>query len=260
MNEYNGYLRVVATCDSSVEEKNLFNTKVSPSRSNHLYILNRYLEVTGKIEDLAEGEEIQSARFRGEIGYFVTYRNTDPLFCVDLSDPDNPRILGELTLTGFSEYLHFFGEDQLLGIGWETDSDNGTNTGLKCVMFDLRDPGNMRVTDKLIVEGVDYCTALDEYNSILVDTDRNIFGLPYMMYEEESWEEQYYYGVFTYTPGKGFLPLHYILLGDEMAVSYEDYRCLRGLYIGDVFYLAGNYGVVSYDMDKDFEKMEEVFW
>ena len=260
LNEYNGYLRVVVTCDSMVEKKDLFTTEVSLTRVNHLYVLNRYLEITGKIEDLAEGEEIQSARFMGDTGYFVTYRNTDPLFSVDLSDPENPRILGELKITGFSEYLHFYGEDRLLGIGWETDPDTGANLGLKCVMFDLKDSANVQVTDKLIVEGVDYCTALEEYKSILVDTDKNIFGLAYMMYEEESWEEQYYYGVFTYSQEEGFRPLVYILLGDEMAATYEDYRCLRGLYIGDVFYLAGNHGVISYDMKNDFEKTAEVFW
>ena len=260
MNEYNGYLRAVVTSEWAVEKKDLFTTEVSMERVNHLYVLNHYLEITGKIENLAEGEEIQSARFMGDTGYFVTYRNTDPLFSVDLSDPENPKILGELKITGFSEYLHFYGKDQLLGIGWETDPDSGRNLGLKCVMFDLGDPGNVQITDKFIVEGVDYCEALDEYKSILVNADNNIFGLAYMMYEEESWEEQYYYGVFTYSREEGLQPFSYILLGDEMAASYEDYRCLRGLYMGKVFYLAGNHGVVSYDMDKDFEKMAEVFW
>lgn len=260
LDEYKDCLRVVVTCNSAIEKKDLFTTEVSFTRVNHLYVLNRYLEVIGKIEDLAEGEEIQSARFMGDTGYFVTYRNTDPLFSVDLSDPENPQVMGELKITGFSEYLHFYGENQLLGIGWETDPGSGANLGLKCAMFDLSDPADVKVTDQLIVEGVDYCAALDEYKSILVDTDKNMFGLAYMMYEEESWEEQYYYGVFTYSRESGFLPLQYIRIGDAMADGYEEYRCLRGLYIGNVFYLAGNHGVVSYDMAEDFEKMGEVYW
>ena len=80
----------------------------------------------GRIENLAEGEEIKSARFMGDTGYFVTYENTDPLFSVDLSDPENPKITGKLKITGFSEYLHFYGQNRLLGIGWETDPDSGS--------------------------------------------------------------------------------------------------------------------------------------
>ena len=75
------------------------------------------MQVCGNIGDLAEGEDIRSARFLGDIGYFVTFRNTDPLFSVDLSNPSDPKILGELKITGFSSYLHFYGENKLLGVG-----------------------------------------------------------------------------------------------------------------------------------------------
>ena len=75
----------------------------------------RNSKTIGKIEDLAEGEQIKAARFMGDTGYFVTYRNTDPLFAADLSDPKNPRIMSELNITGFSEYLHFYGEKSIAG-------------------------------------------------------------------------------------------------------------------------------------------------
>ena len=70
---------------------------------------------------IAPGEEIYAARFMGNTGYFVTYRNTDPLFSVDLSDPAKPEIIAELKVTGFSEYLHFWDDTHLLGIGYESD-------------------------------------------------------------------------------------------------------------------------------------------
>lgn len=97
--------------------------------SNSLYVLDDKLKMTGKVEDLAKGEQIYSARFMGNTGYFVTYRQMDPLFSVDLSDPADPKILGELKITGFSEYLHFYGENKLLGIGWETDPDTENGKG-----------------------------------------------------------------------------------------------------------------------------------
>ena len=89
MNEYNSYLRVVLTDYSGETQKNA------------LYVLDDAMQVCGNIGDLAEGEDIRSARFLGDIGYFVTFRNTDPLFSVDLSDPSDPKILGELKITGF---------------------------------------------------------------------------------------------------------------------------------------------------------------
>ena len=87
-----------------------------------------------------------------DTGYFVTYKNVDPLFSVDLSDPENPRILGELKVTGFSSYLHFYGEDRLLGIGSETDPDTGASKGIKLSMFDISDPANVTEIAKYVIE------------------------------------------------------------------------------------------------------------
>ncbi|MDE8682242.1 beta-propeller domain-containing protein, partial [Blautia schinkii] len=109
-------------------------------------------------------------------GYFVTYRNTDPLLAADLSDPKNPRIMSELNITGFSEYLHFYGENQLLGIGWETDPDTGNVTGMKCYMFDISDPSDVRETDRFILKDVSFCDALYNYHAILASPKKSLFG------------------------------------------------------------------------------------
>ena len=89
--------------------------------TNGLYILNENLEITGKIEGLAAGEQIYSARFLGDTAYFVTFRQTDPLFAVDVSNPEEPRLLSELKVSGFSEYLHAYSGELLLGLGVEAD-------------------------------------------------------------------------------------------------------------------------------------------
>lgn len=249
MDEYKDYLRVVTTSNGR-----------SAGRSNNLYVLDKGLEITGKIEGLAENEDIQSARFLGDTGYFVTYRNMDPLFSVDLSDPENPQILGELKITGFSEYLHFYGENRLLGIGWETDPDTGEQLGLKCSMFDISNPTEVRETDKLVLGNVGYCRALDNYKEIMVDEEKNIFGFSYVMYQGENWTPYYYYGIFSHESKEGFKALEYLKVSEEMADTFEEYESLRGLYIDNTFFLVGENGLESYDMGKNYSRTGTLYW
>ena len=147
LNEYKGYLRIVTT---SWED----------TSTNALYILDESMNTCAKLENLAKGETIQSARFMGDIGYFVTYKQVDPLFSVDLKDPRNPKILGELKVTGFSSYLHFYGEDKLLGIGTETDPQSGEWLGVKLSMFDTSDPSNVLEEDKYVMKRFDDCPGM----------------------------------------------------------------------------------------------------
>ena len=154
----------------------------SGQEKNNLYILEEDLSLAGCIEGMAPGESIYSARFMGDTGYFVTYRNTDPLFSVDLSDPYQPRVIGELKVTGFSEYLHFWGDDQLLGIGYETDPETGRTQGLKLSMFDISDPANMKEVNKYVLEDFSYSPAPVSYTPLfrsltfsLIDTVSSVF-------------------------------------------------------------------------------------
>ena len=112
--------------------------------TNSVYVLDKELKQIGAIEDLAEDERVYSARFMGEVGYFVTFRETDPLFSVDLSDPEKPKIVGELKIPGFSDYLHFYGEDQLLGIGMNVDEETQITDGVKLSMFDISDKTDVK--------------------------------------------------------------------------------------------------------------------
>lgn len=133
IDEYEGNLRLVTTIDEIYSNDDIMplnetadktekavaeNVKDAVPGTNSLYVLNDKLEIIGSIHNLAKDETIYSARFMGDTGYFVTYRQVDPLFSVDLSDPENPKILGELKIPGFSEYLHPYGDGKLLGIGW----------------------------------------------------------------------------------------------------------------------------------------------
>lgn len=252
MNEYEDNLRVVSTYTG--DEFNALRDLASDitgiyyeenlQEHNSLYVLDEKLQQIGAIEGLADDETIRSARFLGDTGYFVTFRQTDPLFSVDLSDPTDPKILGELKVSGFSSYLHFYGEDLLLGIGYEANEENGVTTGLKLSMFDISDPSNVTEISRLVLPGITWCPAIEDYKSILVDPEKNLIGF--------FCDNRYL--VFSYDPEKGFVnELTYDFYSD-MLLGQAEYNTMRGLYIEDTFYLAGNTFLISFDMDKDFEK------
>ena len=130
MDEYNGNLRVAVTTG------NWRDTSL-----NHVYVLNKDLKLIGSIEDLAKGERIYSARFMGDRAYMVTFRQVDPLYVIDLKNPENPKILGYLKVTGYSSYLHPYDENHIIGIGKEADTE-GRAQGLKIAFFDVTDVEN----------------------------------------------------------------------------------------------------------------------
>ena len=234
MNEYNSYLRVVLTDYSGETQKNA------------LYVLDDAMQVCGNIGDLAEGEDIRSARFLGDIGYFVTFRNTDPLFSVDLSDPSDPKILGELKITGFSSYLHFYGENKLLGVGNEVDPETGAYTGIKLAMFDVSDPSNVKQLHKFVIKDTYDCPLFYNYKAAMIDTEKNVFGF---MCDSS-------YMVFCYDEEKGFENVFTENLGDSYyGYSYRGLQEVRGCFIGDDFYLVGGGQIRIYDMANDYKEV-----
>lgn len=240
LNEHNGYLRIVTTSYSE-------NT----GNVNNLYVFDESLNPCGKLENLAPGETIQSARFMGDTGYFVTFRQMDPLFSVDLSDPEHPKLLGELKITGFSSYLHFYGKDKLLGIGYEVDPDTGIYKGMKLSMFDLSDPSNVKEVHKYIIQDANDSEGLINYKAIMINPDKNLFGFHCRTDIDN-------YMVFSYDAEKGFQnQLVYSFKGTEdYSLSINN---VRGLYINDTFYLS--YGkdtqnnILSFDMKNNYSQL-----
>jgi hypothetical protein len=137
MSEYDGNLRVVTTTVTTVEGS------PSPATSESvLHVLQQRGEAlieVGRLEGLGKGERVYSVRFVGPTGYVVTFRQTDPLYVVDLRDPANPAAVGELKLTGYSAYLHPAGDGRLIGVGQEV-SARGRVLGIQVSLFDVRDP------------------------------------------------------------------------------------------------------------------------
>lgn len=114
------------------------------------------LDVVGKISDIAPGERLYAARFIGERGFLVTFQQIDPLFVLDLADPNSPQIVGELKIPGYSDYLHPIGDNLLLGIGRSTEQTRWGGvvpSQLQLSLFDLTDPANPKTIQQLSVGG-----------------------------------------------------------------------------------------------------------
>lgn len=239
INEYKGNLRVLTSG---------FRINGVRNRTNQLYILDKDLKPAGKIENIAPDETIYAARYFGDLAYFITYRNTDPLFAADLSDMNNPKILGELEITGYSEYLHMWDEDKLLGIGYETDPKTGRNKGLKLVMFDISNPAELSILDTVVLKDVDYSAALYHYKCVLADKGANMIGFPVTAYNDYSVGYQMY----SFEDGQ---------FKEELFVDLGKTRNdvdIRGLYIGKYFYLVWDKGIDSYLSTDSYKEISEL--
>ena len=237
INASDGYLRVLTT-DYSTEDE-----------VNALYILDENMKLTGQLTGIAPGEEIYAARFMGNTGYFVTYRNTDPLFTVDLSDPAKPEIIGELKVTGFSEYLHFWDDTHLLGIGYESDEKTGNIENIKLSMFNIENPGEVTEEAKLVLKDVDYSEALYDYKSVIISKDKNLIGLVCEDYSSSRTKQTYQ--IYSYENGT------FKKQAEIPGINGVNYENIRGMYSGNVFYLWINDNITSYDMTDGFKKIKE---
>ena len=230
---------------------------------NGLFIMDENLKLTGKITNLAKNENIYSALFIYNTAYFVTYRNTDPLFAVDVSDPENPKMLGYLKIPGFSSYLHPYSSNLLLGIGEETYS-NGNPKGIKMSMFDISNPAKIKEVAKKVIEGSFDCEAESNPNALFIDTDKNIFGFgleEYSVINYRTNNSEYKYMVYSYSDKKGFVnKLNYSIFNrKDTDIIYNNIyygTFSRGIYINDDFYVVTTDDkniITSFDL-KTFKK------
>lgn len=139
LDEHDGHLRVATTSQGEGDS------------STGLYVMDEDLEVVGEVTDLAPGEQIFSVRFEGDEGYVVTFEQIDPLFTFDLSDPQDPQMMGELKITGFSNYMHPMGDGHLLAVGMEA-TDEGWATNLSVSIFDVSDLSDPTLDSRLQIE------------------------------------------------------------------------------------------------------------
>ncbi len=171
LDEYKGNLRAAVTTGSWGD-----------STLNHLYVLNKDLEIIGSVEDLAKGERIYSSRFISDRVYMVTFRQVDPLYVIDLSKPEKPEILGYLKVTGYSSYLHPYDQDTIIGIGMDANEE-GRVSGVKIALFDVSDVSNPVEKAKYAIKSDGQWTwssseALYEHKAFLFNKEKNLLSVP----------------------------------------------------------------------------------
>ena len=176
--EVNGYINNQFSMD---ERNGYFRIATSDSKANNLYVLDSNLKQVGKVTGFAENEEIQAVKYIGDMAYVITYEFTDPLFVIDLSDPESPSIMGSVEITGFSSQLVQVDENTILGIGQD---DSGCD--LKLALFDVSDPVSPKVLDSIELD--DVCSnAQYNHKAILVNKEQNYFAFDYTgWYSEDS--------------------------------------------------------------------------
>ncbi|MBW2629235.1 MAG: beta-propeller domain-containing protein [Deltaproteobacteria bacterium] len=204
------------------------------------------LELAGSTPPLAEGERIFSARFLGDLGYIVTFRQVDPLFAIDLSDPENPKVLGELKIPGFSDYMHPLGDNHLLTIGRDIDEETQRDNGTALQIFDVSDPVNPMLAHKALV-GEGYSEANHNHKAFNFYTDKGLLAFPFVSYE----------GDFSHR--RGAVNHSDLVLDDCGGVPYavEDfyYYCgyqpqiTRGVFIDQFIYSISYGGVRVHDVN-----------
>jgi inhibitor of cysteine peptidase len=245
--------------DEYADHFRVATTTWGETTSNHVYILDMDLNIVGSLEDLAPGETIYSARFMGERGYLVTFKQVDPLFVIDLSDPNNPEELGYLKVTGYSDYLHPYDENHIIGIGKET-TDAGEFAwyqGVKISLFDVTDVGNPQEISKLEIgdRGTD-SPVLWDHKAFLFDKSRNLMVMPILVAEVD--QSEYPEGVPSWAYGEPVWQGAYVFdisIDDGLQIRgrithiddlsdleegyyyyYSPFSVERSLYIGDVLY------------------------
>lgn len=179
MDEYNGYFRVATNYWSNDNQDNSY----SSTQINNVYVLNQNLTIVGKLEGLAPNENMHSVRFMGDRCYMVTYQTTDPLFVIDLANPTNPQVLGELKIPGYSDYLHPYDATHIIGVGKDADvTDDGSIAyyqGIKLALFDVSDVNHpVQISNVSIGDRGSQSDALNDPKAFLFDKAKNLLVIP----------------------------------------------------------------------------------
>jgi hypothetical protein len=217
-----------------------------PTSKSHLFVLNKDMKVVGQVNDLAPGERIYSTRFLGDRAYMVTYRNTDPLFVIDTSDPRNPKVLGQLKIPGYSDYLHPYDENHIIGFGKDAvEAKVGSNAwyqGMKLAVFDVTDVEKPKELHKEIIgDRGTQSPLLWNHKALLFEKENNLLAFPVTVAEIKNTALQYE--------------------GQDPASIYGE-TVFQGAYVYDLSLKDGFKlrGKISHYTEEDIKKMGQYFY
>ncbi|MFA5420556.1 MAG: beta-propeller domain-containing protein [Patescibacteria group bacterium] len=254
MDEYDGLFRIATTrnrvwsrfVDSGEEES-----------SNNLYVLDANMVTIGELKGLASGERIYSARFMGDKAYLVTFKQVDPLFAIDLKDPYNPRVLGELKVPGFSNYLHPYDNNTLIGLGRDVieDGDRILNGGIKLSLFDVSSDVPVELNSYIIGDSSSYSIALYDHKAFMFSKDKNILVIPAVL------NDQSFNGllIFKVVDNKFVLSarISHRRMDSSEEYFYYNNSVNRGLYIEDYLYSLSS-SMLKINSLEDFEEFKSI--
>lgn len=265
MDEHNGYFRVAVTKGNMWDEG-------KPS-ANHLFIYDKNLKLVSSIEDLARGERIYSARFMGDRIYIVTFRETDPLFVIDAANPEAPKVLGELKIPGFSNYLHPYDENHLIGFGHHTKSVASKDSkeplilteGVKLSIFDITDMKNPKEMFTEIIGGRGTYSPLNyDHKAMLFDKKKKLFAFPINVYqsvEGDNFDSKFeFQGAYIYNLDlKDGFTLKSKISHMKGKTLYEEWEneIQRLLYVDNTLYVLSNSKISAHSL-KNYELVGEL--
>ena len=233
LDEYNGTLRVATTS---------YDTKTG-KESNNLFVLDMDLNKVGEVTDFAQDEHIEAVRYINDTAYVITYRQTDPLFVIDLSNPSKPEIKGFVKISGFSTMLVPVDENTILGIGYHTEEasdepiDYNLNNALKIVTFDVTDKADPKVLDTKIFRN--YSSEVQNNpKALLVNFERNDYTIPMTHYSYGTDGEYQNRGeTLNFRVGDGKITVIDEYSSEKFSGNFSDLdRCV---YVGNTVYLLG---------------------
>jgi len=263
LDEYNGDLRVATTV-------NIWSGK--SATYNNVYVLDDSMTQVGKLENLAEGERIYSTRFIGDKLYMVTFKQVDPLFAIDLSEPANPKVLGYLKIPGFSDYLHPYDATHIIGVGKETaENDFGgiTTKGLKIALFDASDFSNPKLVDSVVIgdQGTD-SPALHDHHAFLFSLSKNLLVLPVTEVINREKVNQYLYsntiwhGAYVFHVDEtGFSQIGKVQHSSTKSDYFDWWNqasVLRSLYMDNNLYTISNKYIKINDLENDLKELNTI--
>jgi len=244
--EHKGCLRVAT---------NYYDYKTDKDVSS-IYVLNKNLQLIGKLEDLAYDEQIKSVRFMGDTGYVVTFRNTDPLFTLDLSDPTNPKVLGEIKLPGYSAYLHPIGDGYMVGIGYDGDEQNAKFNTVKVSVFDVTDLRNPKETDTFVIKEAETDVNF-EPKAFISSKTMGFIGIPVKHYSPEGYYNVLSYKIIRIENGKILSHQGFTHPLDFDKYGRYGFQLFRGTYIGEKLYTIDRATVAEHSLTSG-EKLRTV--
>lgn len=250
LDEYDGNLRVATTVtiEEKPEKKSNQVVEIGKTTTNNvLYVLDEKLEKIGEITDFGITEKIYSVRFIKDVAYVVTFKQIDPLFVIDLSDPTNPIIKGELEIPGYSSYLHPYDENHIIGIGYNVKSNGSggvTNETVKISMFDVSDLNSPKeIFSKTLGKGYSYSDITYNHKLLMYDKQRNLMGFPISMRGKNGRIENSIILLNIDLENKEF-KLH-----SQYILENYNYYMRKVIYIEDTVYILCDTKILAFDMN-----------